>query len=192
MFFLGIDQSARSTGVAVVSEDQKMKWTGTVTPGKLLGAPRLAFIRDRLVSVITTYRGYNGDKDADVAFAALEGYSMGSTGKWFDLGEVGGIVRLVLHDLKVPFAVVAPTSLKKFVTGSGDSDKEAMAIWVKRKWGVSLEQDDMCDAFGLAQVARSVYLGKGETRSELEVVKKLNVTEKKISLTSAYYPGISI
>jgi Holliday junction resolvasome RuvABC endonuclease subunit len=173
--FLGIDQSLRSSGVAVISEDQKVRHLGRILPGKLTGVVRLAYIRDALREVLAA--------EPEIRFAALEGYAYDvGAGRVFELGEVGSVVKLTLHDSGVPFIVVPPASLKQFVSGTGQAKKEQMREAVLKKWGRDVAQDDECDALGLAQVARAFHLNKGTTRSELEVLKKLRDTDKKTSL----------
>jgi crossover junction endodeoxyribonuclease RuvC len=184
--YLGIDQSLRSSGVAVVGADQQVLYVGTVTPEKKLkGAPRLACIRDALRDVIKTH--------PRICFASLEGYAYDvGAGRVFELGEVGAIVKMVLYDANIPFVVVPPASLKKYVSGEGSATKEQMRAAVLKKWGMDFPQDDVCDAFGLAQVARSLRLNKGATRAELEVMKHLMDTTKKISLVSFPLRSISL
>lgn len=174
--YLGIDQSLRSSGVAVVSEKQLVVHLGTLTPKKLKGVERLAWIREGLREVLAA--------EPDIKYAALEGYSIDSQNRPYDLGELGGVVRLTLHDAGIPFLIVAPKSLKLFVASDGGADKEKMRQAVLKKWGRDVPQDDECDALGLAHVARSFHLNKGTTRGELEVLKKLRDTDKKISLVS--------
>ena len=185
--FLGIDQSLRSTGVAVVSEDQIDKFTGTVEPKKLVGVERLSVIRQGLRKILGAYP----DK---IHFAALEGYAYDvGAGRVFELGEVGGLVKMALWDAAIPFIIVPPTSLKQFVAGNGSATKEQMRLAVQQKWGIDLDQNDECDAFGLAQVARAFFLNKGTTRSELEVLKKLrDAGKKKFSVATTNTPFLSI
>jgi len=173
--YLGIDQSLRSSGVVVVDGSNDLIWREAVTPKKLMGVARLAFIRNALRRIIK--------RDPPI-YAALEGYSIESVNRSFDLGELGGLVRLVLHDAGIPFLVVAPTQLKQFITGNGQATKEKMRQAVLDKWGMDFEQDDECDAFGLAQVARAIHMNIGSTRAQLEVLKKLRDTTKKISLVA--------
>lgn len=183
--YLGIDQSLRSSGVAVLSGAQEVLFNGTVTPGKLTGVHRLACIRDAIRDVLASEPG--------ICFAALEGYAYDvGAGRVFELGEVGGAMKLVLHDAGIPFVVVPPASLKQFVAGSGSATKEQMRQAVLKKWGLDIEQNDECDAYGLAQVARSVHLNTGSTRAELEVLKKLRDTTKKFSLVASPAATISI
>lgn len=171
--FLGIDQSLRSTGVALVEEDGSVVYTGTITPGKLTGVERLSFIRKGLREALEMTEG------SRILSAALEGYSYGSTGSLCELGEVGAVVRLVLYDASVPFVVVAPAQLKQFIAGNGQAKKEDVRKAVLKKWGIDIDQDDECDAFGLAQLARSYHHKTGTTRTELEVLKKLRTPKKK-------------
>lgn len=175
--YLGIDQSLRSSGVAVVSEKQKVTYLSTLNPKKLKGVERLAWVREALREILAA--------EPDIKYAALEGYAYDvGAGRVFELGEIGGVVKMVLHDAAIPFIIVPPASLKQFVADHGQAKKEQMRQAVLRKWGHDVAQDDECDALGLAQVARAFHLNKGTTRSELEVLKKLRDTDKKISLVS--------
>lgn len=186
MSYLGVDQSLRSSGVAVINKNQELQYVGTVTPGKLTGAPRLGCIRTALRDVLAA--------NPEINYAALEGYSYGSgAGRTFELGEVGAVVKLVLFDAGIPFVIVPPASLKQFVSGNGSSNKEHMRLAVLSKWGIDFDdRDDECDAYGLAQVARAVHMGVGKTRAELEVVKKLKDTTKKLSLVATPARIVSI
>lgn len=183
--FLGIDQSLRSSGLAVVSETQSLVSMYTVTPGKVTGAPRLATIREAVRDLLAA--------EPAIKFAAMEGYAYDvGAGRVFELGEVGGVIKLTLHDAGIPFVVVPPASLKLFVAGNGSATKEQMREAVFKKWGPDIDQDDQCDAYGLAQLARSFHLNSGTTRAELEVLKKLKDTSKKISLVASPAKTISI
>lgn len=172
--YLGVDQSLRSPGFAVVDHDGKLVHVENLKTGSLRGGERLEAIFLRLQRIIT---------DHAPAQAALEGYSVESTNRPFDLGEVGGIARLALQLARVPFVVVAPTQLKKFVTGNGAAEKKDVQTWLERKWSIRLAQDDQADAAGLAQVARTYDSGVSSYRSELEVIKALT-GEKKMTLTA--------
>lgn len=175
--FLGIDQSLRSTGVALIDASGALSYQGTINPVKLKGVERLAYIRRGLEEALNSV----GAKQ--VTYAAIEGYSYGSVGTLFELGEVGAVVRLVLHDNRVPFVIAAPTQLKRFVSGDGQATKDRMRAAVADTWGITIVQDDECDAFGLAQLARSYALDTGTTRAQLEVVRKLRSEKTKAPLS---------
>lgn len=167
MSYLGIDQSLTSSGLVVLpTQGNRPDYMTTIATGKLRGTERLAHIRDELMFVAKKYM--------PIEQAALEGYSLESVNRSFDLGELGGIIRLFLYDWKIPLVVVPPTSLKKYVTGNGSADKAKVRMFVLSKWGQDIDQDDMCDAYGLAQVARSYPEKLTTNRAELEVLLSLD------------------
>jgi len=56
----------------------------------------------------------------------LEGYSFGSTGRVFNIAENTSILKYKLWNSLIHCDVVAPTTIKKFATGSGRASKEDM------------------------------------------------------------------
>jgi crossover junction endodeoxyribonuclease RuvC len=151
----GIDQSLNSTGVVIIdvssgdiilAESIELN-KGKKTP-KLFGAARLIHIRDEVKRFLSL-----GQAD----FVVLEGYSFGSRGSSiFDLGEIGGAIRVLAHDLGLPFETVPPKTLKKYIAGNGNASKEEMAEAIKSKFKLDFKTDDEADAFALAIMAAEV------------------------------------
>ena len=56
----------------------------------------------------------------------IEDYSMGSKGKVFHIAENTEVLQYNLWLKKIPYKKIPPTVLKKFATGKGNSNKEAM------------------------------------------------------------------
>lgn len=56
----------------------------------------------------------------------LEGYSMGSRGKIFDIAENIGLLKHKIWKSGIPFITPAPTQVKKFYTGKGNANKDLM------------------------------------------------------------------
>jgi Holliday junction resolvasome RuvABC endonuclease subunit len=56
----------------------------------------------------------------------MEDYSFGSKGKVFHIAENTGILKHKMWEVGYKFQTVAPTVIKKFATGKGNADKEAM------------------------------------------------------------------
>ena len=56
---------------------------------------------------------------------AIEDYSMGSRGKIFHIAENTAILKYNLYLLKIPYATIPPTVIKKFAI-KGNADKELM------------------------------------------------------------------
>lgn len=62
----------------------------------------------------------------------LEDYALGARGRVFEIAENTGIMKHNLYINKFQVRLVAPTTLKKYATGKGNSDKIAMnAQWEK-------------------------------------------------------------
>jgi hypothetical protein len=62
--------------------------------------------------------------NARVAF--LEDYAMGASGRVFNIGENGGVLKYILHQNKIGLNCIPPTVIKKFATGKGNAKKEQM------------------------------------------------------------------
>ena len=56
----------------------------------------------------------------------MEHYSYASTGRAFQIGENGGVLKNRFYTSGVTVEKVAPTSVKKFATGKGNADKQMM------------------------------------------------------------------
>lgn len=154
---VGLDLSMTCTGIGILTQTgQGVKVaTGTVTSkGK-----RAASLVDRHARLT--------ELGADIlhhtraaCLAVIEGPTPGVKGGspidrhalwWF---VVGGLVRR-----GVPVAVVAPTSLKLAIAGSGRADKAAVAVALTRLWpDADVTSSDVSDAVGLAHLG-AVALG---------------------------------
>ena len=162
-YYLGIDQSLTATGLCLLAADGSVETLETVDPEKRRGPSRLAFVKTRTEALL----------ERRVIFVAMEGYSYNSTGRVFQLGEVGGVLQLLVHEHRVPLATVAPAALKKFATGNPSAAKEDMVTAAKAA-GAKAQDDNQADAFFLAQIAHCMGTGKlPEKRSQLEVLHRL-------------------
>lgn len=171
MSYLGIDASLEGTGLCLLCEDGSVKDMRTVRPGGLRGMARLALIKAAACELLRPMNQVRG--------AAIEGYAFGAVNQAFSLGEIGGILRLLMHEHEVPYVDVPPISLKKFATGSTHADKDDM-IAAAKALGAQPEDDNQADAYHLAWLARAMALRPRLTRVQLEVVHQLtSPTSKK-------------
>ena len=85
---------------------------------------------------------------------AVEGYAYAATGRVFELGEMGGVVRLLAFERDLPVSVVAPAALKRFATGHARAEKADM-VDAARAEGVRVADDNQADAYFLAQIGRA-------------------------------------
>ena len=164
MKFMGIDQALETTGVCVLAEKTPRPVELSVIDAKnYRGSERLAYIYLETLKLL---------KKHQPTLVAIEGYAYGATGRVFELGEVGGVVRMSLAQQEIPFVAVAPASLKQFVSGRGGANKRDMRVAILSTWDLDIDEDNKADAYGLAQVAKALVHG-GQRRCELTVLSKL-------------------
>lgn len=171
---LGIDQSLRHTGLFWL-DGTEPHWRQVDTTDGMRGAERLVYIKNTILEVV--------DETMPV-LAAMEGYSYGSAGKVFELGELGGVIKVALQERGVPLVVASPVQVKKFVTGNHRAEKEDIVAAVNVVFSLSwnLFHNNVADAAGLALIAQAYLAPDGITqRHKAEVIAALrgDVTLKK-------------
>jgi crossover junction endodeoxyribonuclease RuvC len=141
--FLGIDPSLTSTGLCVIDYQGKLIESRTLG-SKKNGPARLVELRDALDAYL---------KRTLPTACALEGYSFGSKHAREAVAEWGGLIRVMLYEWKIPTLIVPPMTLKKFVLpAAGSLQKNRIALESYKRWGVTFDTDDECDAHALAQL----------------------------------------
>ena len=100
----------------------------------------------------------------------IEGYSMGSTGRVFNIAENCGILKHKLYKAKYNYKVMPPTQIKKFATGKGNANKELMQDSFVKETGVDMKKlltmtekqwnpsSDIIDAYYIAKIAHSMII----------------------------------
>jgi crossover junction endodeoxyribonuclease RuvC len=106
----------------------------------------------------------------------MEGYAFSNRHTLVSLVEIGTMVRYFLGDKNVRYHVVAPTQLKKFVTGSGAAKKERVLLEVFKRWGYECQTNNTADAFVLAAIGLALRGGlRGNiTKAQQEVLDKVS------------------
>lgn len=147
---LGVDASLAETGLCILYEDNKNAKLLQIKGGKLRGVQRLHFFRLHFIDLLDKYKP---------KFAMIENYAyaVGNKGHTYNIGELGGVLRLALYDKCIPFDTVAPPSVKKYCVGKGICDKNLILKEVFRKWGLDTTSDDLADAFVIAKIADSIW-----------------------------------
>jgi Holliday junction resolvasome RuvABC endonuclease subunit len=174
--YVGIDPSLNRPGLALLDASGKVILAAAFSVGRnTRGAERLAQNSRWLTAQLSA----TGDR---VLRACIEGPSLGSVHREFDLGEGSGALKAALyHYSPVEPVVVEPTRLKKFATGNAQADKAEVIHAVKRVCNLDLgSDDDAADAYMLARLAwaldHKVLLTR---RCELEVVSALLTSKPK-------------
>jgi crossover junction endodeoxyribonuclease RuvC len=87
----------------------------------------------------------------------IEGYAFGAKGSsGISLGELGGVTRVALYDLNVPFIEIPPTQAKKFITGTGSAPKDIVIKELYKRFGIDTNDNNIADAVGLMILGRAL------------------------------------
>jgi crossover junction endodeoxyribonuclease RuvC len=164
-FFIGIDASLSSTGIVVLDGRGEI-YSRMIISSKLTGTERLKDLSKKTKEYLSNF------VPCRLIPVFLENYSFGSrAGQAFSIGEWGGVLRVLLNEMGFKVTGIAPTVLKKFITGKGNAKKEQMLLQTFKKFGQEFDNNDICDAFGLALLCYKFF-----NRDKL----KLSESEKEI------------
>ena len=176
MITVGIDTSLTHTGFAIIQDDGKVIASG-VTKSKPSGDKPI----DEALRIKKIAEGILEKIDAALPnvspnLVAIEGLAFMAVGiSLVQLAGLNYLTRILLAEFDWPFVIVAPTTLKKFITGSGKGDKDQMMMAVYKNYGFEACDNNECDAYSLAVCAMAL-LGKPikeMTKPQQEVVKLL-------------------
>lgn len=168
MIVLGLDLSLVETGYVLLEngkiKEQKLiksKPNGKLPTNEL---ERLMKIRGQIILPKTDLAVIEG-----LAFMARNSVSL------VQLSALNYMVREHLYINRIPFLIVAPSTLKKFVTGRGNAKKDEMLLETYKRFKESFNNDNLCDAFGLAHCGSAVLGDKQYVtmKQQEEVVKLL-------------------
>lgn len=150
---LGVDLSLTHTGLVVLDGGKLVEKRSVLTKPKgkrpIDEIERLQYITEKIVDVIENH---------SPEIVAIEGIAFMAS-KTTALAQLAGLNYLVRRELlrrKIPFVIVAPTSLKKFITDKGNAQKDEMMLAIYRRWGVTITDDNEADAYALAQVGLAI------------------------------------
>jgi Holliday junction resolvasome RuvABC endonuclease subunit len=143
--YLGIDQSYTGFAIAAINEEG---YFITVFKPESSGIDRLKDLQSHLIDALVKY---------EIIDVAMEGYAFGSQMANM-LGELGGMVKLTLRDFGIYPLIVPPTNLKKYVCGKGTGvPKSHILLYVYKKWGVEIPDDNAADAYSLARLVAGTH-----------------------------------
>jgi crossover junction endodeoxyribonuclease RuvC len=172
MITVGLDLSLVKSGYAILKEDGTVLASGVIKSKPTGDKPidetrRIVKIAEDLVQKIDEIL-----PDGDPAIVAIEGLAFLAQGtSLVQLAGLNYLTRILLAQFNWPFVIVAPTTLKKFITGSGRGDKDMMMMAVFKNYGHEAIDNNECDAYSLA-VCGMALLGKP--------LKELTIPQKEV------------
>lgn len=161
MKIVGIDASLTGTGIAILNGSIRTECIHT----NLAGPQRLVEIREKVRGIV---------EGADLV--VLEGYAFARPNQAHQIGELGGVLRVMLHEMGIEVLEVAPAAVKKYATGKGNAKKEEVAVAIYKRWGQEFKTNDEADAFVLATIGQAYHSGlhvEGQTAFQREVIEGL-------------------
>lgn len=178
MISIGLDLSLTKTGYAILKGDGTVISSGLVKSKPVEDNPVAETRRivgivddifDKIFEALDTVSAPN--------IVAIEGlaYGVKHATALTQLAALNYIIRMRLVEMEWPFVIVAPTSLKKFITGSGNGDKDRMMMVVFKDYGFEALDNNVNDAYALSIVGLSVLNKalKNNTQPQSEVVALL-------------------
>jgi crossover junction endodeoxyribonuclease RuvC len=175
MIVVGLDMSLVATGVCIKRDASVELHTIKTKPKDFPNdLERLRHIVDETLALIPA----DGPDLICVEdfFTPSKPHQIGSAIKLIGLGM---ILRDEMYQRKFPFIIVAPTQLKKFVSGHGRFPKDQITKEIFKKWKIDASDNNQADACGLGYLADVIYrLKTGADVSdcrkyELDVAKKV-------------------
>lgn len=149
MQVLALDLSLTATGVAYPDAT-----TTTWSPKNLNGPARLKWFRQKLDDIL------EGFTYGPLDLVVIEEYAFAAKGAHaHEVGELGGVVRLTLHDRGQAWTAVNPKSLKRYATGNGNANKDLVRDAARDRLGPLAPgiSSDECDALWLRAMALDHY-----------------------------------
>lgn len=167
MKIIGLDLSLTNTGVAII-EDGKLVHSCLIK-SKPQGDRHIDELK-RILGIVNSIVELMVKPDLvvieNLAFMA-QGTSL------TQLAGLSYIVRSVVMDMGAKFVLVAPSTLKKFITGKGNGDKNLVLMEVYKRWDVSFTNDNEADSFGLAQIGVELLASNELPQFQKEVIELL-------------------
>lgn len=161
--FIGIDPSSK-TGFVILDYDGNVVEAVEIEAENVTDPARIVELTKRVRKHL----------DPTTDKVLIEGFSYGSKGKAVDFQYgLGWTIRASLYINKIGYLDIPPKTLKKFVTGNGNSGKGAMVLPTYKKWGFEHKSDNVIDAYGLARIGWSMYHHENLTNYEKDVLSKL-------------------
>lgn len=170
--FFGVDPSTK-TGLVTVDE------AASLLESKLITSKftKLEEVR-RIDDIVTQVINWIFDRYCDGDLVCIESPSFASRGNYVaQQSALGYMMRVEMTRKGIDYINAAPTQLKKFISGNAVEKKENLILPLYLKYGFEHKDDNVRDAFGLAQIARSVSLNIWLDEKQREVIAKIRKEE---------------
>jgi crossover junction endodeoxyribonuclease RuvC len=172
---IGIDPSLTGTGVVALSTDDLYTELIKSKPSGEKPIDELLRIKKIVCKVMDFIQKYDGIK-----LVVMEALAMNSrnSSALTQLSGLNYLLRNELYEKTLPFIIVAPTSLKKFITGKGNCPKELILMEVYKHYGKEFRDNNLADAYGLAKTGEALLDKNIKLNKQQQEV--INLLEKQL------------
>lgn len=166
--FFGIDPSTK-TGLAQVDI------AGNCIESKLVTSQyHINQDLERIEEIVTDTIKWIHERYKTGDLVCIESPAFGSKGRYaLQQGTIGTMLRIGMKNNSILWVDAAPTQLKKYICGNHRAKKTDLIEPLKEKYGFTHSDDNVRDAFGLAQIARSLNTGVCLDLKQEEVILKI-------------------
>ena len=157
MRILSLDMSLTSTGYVFLRDGQVERF-GAAGADRTRDVERLAWFDRWLRYDLDIREGWLHDVD----HVGIEGYSYGSPAgqtRAFGLGELGGIVKLAVHQAGIPLHIIPPGTWKKVLCGNGSLKKDQVRLELFKRYNIEFASQDTLDAWAVGMTLHRQLLG---------------------------------
>ena len=161
MIVLGVDPSTK-TGIAAADHYGSVIYTATLST-KEKGIRRAGILGGKLARLLEEF---------EPDLVVFEGYGYANTHSLVTLAEIGTVLRYFTLQAEIEYIVVAPPTLKKFITGKGNAKKDHMMLEVFKRFGFDAPNNDVADAVGLAMYGLALNGHLTLPKSHMDALRK--------------------
>lgn len=164
---VGIDSSLTSTGLAIIRDDYRKLYNILTKSGQFKTKEE----RTRYIALEVMRRVKDEWINNEEILWGIEDYAMSRRmGRGLDLAEVGCLIKQTMWGFTKNLPIkVNPKTLKKFICGRGNVEKNQHLLYAFTKWDFKFPNDDVCDAFALAKLVEATLTKNKEDLYKYEV-----------------------
>ena len=156
-FFCGIDPSLTNTGLVIIDSKDKVHGEYLIKTN----VHDYVNAQERLIDIFNQTKFIANI--VHLKKLCIEGLSyMSVSTTLFERCGLFYLLTTYFFNEKISFDIIPPKSLKKFVTDNGNANKKLMMKIAEERWNYKTSNDNLCDAYGLAQMAKEIYLQRKE------------------------------
>jgi crossover junction endodeoxyribonuclease RuvC len=155
---IGLDLSLTATGICVMGAG------GHVELSCIVGSKPEPCVLDTLRFSRQARQIMHECRPKPTDLIVIEDYAYAAPGQITRLAEFAGTVKyMLLEEYDIPqerICLCHNGTLKKFLTGKGNAEKQLVLMKVLQRWNTIMTNDNLADAFGLAMLGH-LALGGG-------------------------------